>query len=81
MGHRVPFGVVAVSEAFAAWSTQPAEYLRQHGVAPARAECLATLTVAAADGAIAICRAQRSAEPLDHLVAELTTLFSAAIDQ
>jgi AcrR family transcriptional regulator len=72
--------VVAVAaEAFTGWSSQLAESMRQHGVEPDRADQLATLVVAAAEGAVAMCRARRSADPLDHVTAELTALVRAAV--
>jgi AcrR family transcriptional regulator len=76
-----PAAVTVAAEAFTAWSSQLAESLRHHGVDPTRAEHLATLVVAAAEGAVAMCRAQRSTHPLDHIATELTTLISAAINQ
>lgn len=78
-GEERPDAVTIAAEAFIGWSAQLAESLRQHGVDPARAERLATLVVAAAEGAVAMCRAQRSADPLDHVATELTALINAAI--
>jgi AcrR family transcriptional regulator len=72
--------VSIAAEAFTAWSAQLAESLRQHDVEPARAEHLATLVVAAAEGAVAMCRAQRRTDPLDHIATELTAMVSAAIE-
>ena len=80
-GEERPPAVVIAAEAFTAWSGQLAESLRHHGVDPARAEQLATLVVAAAEGAVAMCRAQRSTVALDRIAAELTTLIGAAVDR
>ncbi|MFI7067587.1 TetR/AcrR family transcriptional regulator [Kribbella sp. NPDC050124] len=81
VGEERPAAVTAAGTAFTTWSSQLAESLRHHGVARSRAERLATLVVAAAEGAVAMCRAQRSTKPLDHITTELTTLLSAAVDQ
>jgi AcrR family transcriptional regulator len=79
-GEEHTAAVTVAAEAFTAWSAQLAESLRQHGVDPTRAEHLATLVVAAAEGAVVMCRAQRSVQALDHITTELTTLISAAIN-
>ncbi|QFU87171.1 TetR/AcrR family transcriptional regulator [Amycolatopsis sp. YIM 10] len=78
-GEERPDAVVAAGEAFTAWSAQLAESMREHGVEQARAEHLATLVVASAEGAVAMCRAQRSTRPLDHIATELIALVGAAI--
>lgn len=71
--------LTAAAEAFGTWTTQLAESLREHGVAPARADRLAALVVAAAEGAVAMCRAQKSIQPLDDVAAEVTALLETAI--
>ncbi|MGW4206722.1 TetR/AcrR family transcriptional regulator [Lentzea sp. NPDC004789] len=71
--------LAAAAEAFTTWSGQLAESLRTHGVAPDRADRLAALVVAAAEGAVAMCRAQRSLQPLDDVAAELTALLASAV--
>jgi AcrR family transcriptional regulator len=70
----------AAAEAFRAWATQLAGALQEHGVEEAHAKRLAHLTVAAAEGAVAMCRAQRDIQPLDDVAAELTALVRAAIE-
>ncbi|MGW3171456.1 LmrA/YxaF family transcription factor [Streptomyces sp. NPDC001153] len=55
------------------------EALTAHGAAPDRAPGLAALVVAAAEGAIAMCRAQRSMRPLDRVAQELETLLTDAL--
>lgn len=65
--------LAAASEAFIGWETQLADSLREHGVeAPER---FATFVVAAAEGAVAMCRAQRSTRPLDRVAAQLEELI------
>jgi AcrR family transcriptional regulator len=71
--------LAAAAEAFATWSGQLAGSLREHGVTPERADRLAALVVAAAEGAVAMCRAQRSLQPLDDVAAELTALLASAV--
>lgn len=68
----------AAAEAFKAWTALLTDALEAHGAS--NAERLSTLVVAAAEGAVAMCRAQRSAEPLDAVAAELTALVEAAIE-
>jgi AcrR family transcriptional regulator len=73
--------VLAVAaDVFMRWQAQLTESLRHHGADPARATSLATLIVAASEGAVAMCRAQRSTSALDQVAAELTSLVSALIN-
>jgi AcrR family transcriptional regulator len=71
--------LTAAAEAFTRWSAQLAGSLRDHGVAEDRARSLARLVVAAAEGAVAMCRAQRDIQPLDDVATELTALLESAI--
>ena len=74
-----PDALTAAAQAFRTWSDQLKASLREHGVDESRAQSLARLTVAAAEGAVAMCRAQRGIEPLDDVAAELTALMETAI--
>ena len=67
----------AAAEAFSGWRSRLADSLAQNGVDAAAAEQLATLVVAAVEGAVVLCRARRSAEPLDHVAAQLDGLIGA----
>jgi hypothetical protein len=49
-------------------------------VAAARARSVATLAVAAVEGAIVLARAQRSAAPLERVAGELERLVGAMLD-
>lgn len=69
----------AAAEVFRAWESLLAASLEAHGVAPERARRLAALVVTATEGAVAVCRAERSARALDHVAAELDALLSAAV--
>ncbi|WP_433463538.1 LmrA/YxaF family transcription factor [Spirillospora sp. CA-128828] len=71
----------APTEAFTGWERQLAESLQEHGADPAEAEQLATLIVAAAEGAVAMCRARRSTQPLDHVAARLEKLITATVGE
>jgi AcrR family transcriptional regulator len=70
--------LAAAAEAFTGWETRLADALREHGAADAGQ--LATLVVAAAEGAVAMCRAQRSTQPLDRVSAQLESLLTTAVD-
>jgi AcrR family transcriptional regulator len=69
----------AAAEVFTGWETQLAGSLREHGVDVTEAGQLATLVVAAAEGAVALCRARRSTQPLDRVAGRLESLLTAAI--
>ena len=71
----------AAADAFRRWRDALAAGLASAGATPARAARLATLTVAAVEGATIMCRAQRSLDPLDDVGAELEELISAACDR
>ncbi len=79
-GEEHTAALAASAEAFAAWSAQLAVSLEDRGVEPARAARLARLVVAAAEGAVVMCRAQRSIQPLDDVGAELSALLRAATE-
>ncbi|GAA2805129.1 TetR/AcrR family transcriptional regulator [Saccharopolyspora taberi] len=65
----------AAAEAFDGWQSRLADSLRQNGADAA--EQLATLVVAAVEGAVVLCRAHRSTQPLDRVAAQLDKLISA----
>jgi AcrR family transcriptional regulator len=71
----------AAGAAFHNWTALLAESLRAHGTAAPDADRVATLIVAAVEGAVAMCRAQRSIAPLDHVTAELTRLVRATLGE
>jgi len=68
-----------VHAAFARWQAILTEALRAEGLAPARAARLAALVLAAVEGTVAMCRAARSAQPLDEVHQELEAALAAAI--
>jgi AcrR family transcriptional regulator len=75
-----PTVLAAAAEVFSGWQAQLAESMRQHGADTQAADQLATLVVAAAEGAVAMCRAQRSTQPLDRVSAQLEALISANVN-
>jgi hypothetical protein len=70
---------LAAAAAFDNWTTLLTESLRENGIKTPDARRIATLIVAAVEGTVAICRAQRSIEPLDQVTAELTRLVKDAL--
>ncbi|MBT2421129.1 TetR/AcrR family transcriptional regulator [Streptomyces sp. ISL-22] len=75
---ETPTALAAAAEVFAKWESLLADSLREHGAEPQQAAQLATLIVAAVEGTVAMCRAQRSAQPLDHTAEQLQALILAA---
>jgi AcrR family transcriptional regulator len=65
--------------AFAEWQTIIAAALRKEGVSPARARRLAAIVVASVEGTLAMCRAARSAQPLEDVRHELEALIKQAL--
>jgi AcrR family transcriptional regulator len=74
----VPPTLVAAAEVFEQWEALLAASLREHGAGSEQAAQLATLVVAAVEGTVAMCRAKRSTQPLDHTAAQLQALIAAA---
>ncbi|MFC4127321.1 TetR/AcrR family transcriptional regulator [Nocardia rhizosphaerae] len=70
-----PEFATAAAAVFARWHTALVELFRRDGVPTDRADRLAALTISAVEGAIALCRAQRTLVPLDDTVAELKSLL------
>ncbi|WP_205878571.1 TetR/AcrR family transcriptional regulator [Mycobacterium camsae] len=69
-----PAAADAAGEAFTAWQQLIAERLREEGVAVEEAAALATTIVAAVEGAVILCRATRSTDPLDRTARVLDRL-------
>jgi AcrR family transcriptional regulator len=67
----------AAAEAFGNWTSVLAESLRDHGSSDA--DSLAILIVAAVEGSVAMCRAQRSTDSLDQIAAQLESLVAARL--
>jgi AcrR family transcriptional regulator len=73
-------GLVArtAGRVFERWQEMFARLLTDAGVEPARADRLAALTVSAFEGAVVVCRAQRSTRPLEDVTAELGAAIESA---
>ncbi len=69
----------AAADAFTGWAALLAESMTEHGADPSDAQSAATLIVAAVEGTVAMCRAQRSIAPLDQVATELTRLVTRTI--
>ncbi|GAS96369.1 transcriptional regulatory protein [Mycolicibacterium canariasense] len=65
--------------AFGNWTTILAGALRESGVTPHRATGTATLIVAAVEGAVAMCRAERATQPLDTVGEQLHDVLRAVL--
>ncbi|MFD3580938.1 TetR/AcrR family transcriptional regulator [Streptomyces sp. NPDC058683] len=76
---EIPPALAAAAEVFEQWEELLAASLRAHGAEAEQAAQLATLIVAAVEGTVAMCRAQRSMRPLDRTAGQLQALIAAAI--
>lgn len=71
-------GLMAVVRAtFQSWVDLLAEQLRVAGVPSERATSIALATLASMEGALILCRAEGSVEPLEKVAAELKRLLAA----
>jgi AcrR family transcriptional regulator len=66
---------------FTDWQTIMIDGLQRDGVTPARARRLAALIVASIEGTVAMCRAARSAQPLDDVGQELELVLAASLKE
>lgn len=62
---------------FATWRALLTQCFEADGLGAAAAQRLATLSIAAVEGAITMCRAQSSIQPLEDVAAELRLLLAA----
>lgn len=69
----------AAAQAFRNWIELLAGSLREHGATDADAEQVATLIVAAVEGAVAMCRAERSTRALDQVATRLERVIEALV--
>lgn len=68
---------VATRRAFDDWHAALAARLHEKGLPPEESRALAALAIAAIEGAILLCRTQRTREPLDDVARQITTLAKA----
>ncbi|WP_040800951.1 TetR/AcrR family transcriptional regulator [Nocardia higoensis] len=71
----------AAAEAFTRWTDMLAASMREHGATAEAAARTATLVVAAIEGTVALCRAQRSIDPLDRTVEALEAAVRSVVEQ
>jgi hypothetical protein len=69
----------ATAAVFSSWTGALADGFVGLGVDRTRAKSLSTLMIASIEGAVVICRAQRSTAALDDVGSELTALVEAAV--
>lgn len=78
-GDRTPEARRAAAAAFDRWQSLLTEAIEGRGVTAERAAGLATLAVAAIEGAVVLARAQRSTVPLERVCRELETLVERVL--
>jgi len=71
--------VTAAAEVFAEWQQLLSDSLAAYGATPAQARQVATLIVAAVEGTVGMCRAQRDIRPLDDVARQLESLVTSVI--
>jgi AcrR family transcriptional regulator len=76
----VPDAGDVVREIFTRWQASLAEALSANGFTVQRAQRLATLIVAAIEGAVILCRAHRDLGPLDDVLVEIAPLLERRRD-
>lgn len=76
-GDRIPPALGAAAEVLSGWEGVVSGSLVRRGIDKARAEQVATLVVAGLEGAVALCRAKQTVEPLDNVAAQLEALVAA----
>lgn len=76
---EIPPALTAAAEVFEEWEGLLAASLREHGAEAKQAAQLATLIVAAVEGTVAMCRAKRSTQPLDHAAEQLQALVAVTV--
>ena len=66
----------SAADVFGRWTDGLATSFAGHGLSAARARRLAKFVIAAVEGAVVMCRAERSFEPLDAAAAEIRELLA-----
>jgi AcrR family transcriptional regulator len=80
-GDRAPGARASAAAAFKNWEQLLTDALVQHQLDRERARSIATLIIAAIEGAVVLARAEQSAEPLKRVAVELRTLASSVLPQ
>jgi TetR/AcrR family transcriptional regulator, lmrAB and yxaGH operons repressor len=68
--------IEVAQQTFRAWAGLLAEQLEAAGIAPARSRSIGLTTLAGMEGALILCRAEGSVEPLDAVAGELLRLVA-----
>ncbi|MFF5189163.1 TetR/AcrR family transcriptional regulator [Streptomyces sp. NPDC000345] len=74
-----PEAARSAAAAFARWQQALATLLLRHGLTEERSRRLAAFVVAAVEGAVVMCRAERSTAPIDAAAAEIHDLLEHAL--
>jgi AcrR family transcriptional regulator len=80
-GGRSPGASAEAADGFDRWERTIAEALTRDGVPGPRATQIAALAVASMEGALAMCRAKRSPEPFEQVIAQLQAVIRDATGQ
>jgi TetR/AcrR family transcriptional regulator, lmrAB and yxaGH operons repressor len=80
-GDREPTVRDAAGRAFSSWEQVLADAFREHHIPRDRARSMATLLIAAIEGAIVVARAQRTTRPLERVSVELQRVVSEGLSQ
>ena len=78
-GEEARAALRAAATVFGQWESLLANSLRKNGASKRQAEEIATLVVASVEGTVALCRAKRSAVPLDRVATQLEAAVRAAV--
>ena len=79
-GEHAPSVRVTAAEAFTKWENAFSTALRRRGVPAARARSVATLAIAAIEGAVILSRAQQTAAPLERVTKELRLILGDVLE-
>ncbi len=80
-GNRTPGARASAAVAFNSWEQLLTDALAGQQLDPERARSIATLIIAAIEGAVVLARAEQSAEPLKRVAGELRTLATTILAQ
>ncbi|MGU3432512.1 TetR/AcrR family transcriptional regulator [Actinomycetes bacterium M1A6_2h] len=77
-GPNTPAALTAAGESFTSWEESIAASLWQNGIALDRSRAIATLALSAIEGALLLCKAQRTTHALDRVETELSKVLANA---
>ncbi len=79
-GDRTPGAREAAAAAFVRWESLLTDAIAAHTPSAERAQALATLIIAAIEGAVVLSRAARSTAPLERVSSEMQALLIGALE-